>query len=251
MTNQRTYEENESTMGLDAVSEPDPRKAGILARINGLQVGDVDIELADLEVLELRERRPGMPHAYWNRALLNKLIDAARRRLESLEELAEREHTEGQAVEGVDSFGHRLGHLLRRLTGNVVEDQMIAYLDGKRPAAAARASMLTRIVSAIVDRAEEIVSINRELGHDQYIAKLRSTKKIGLHRLRYELVFFSSDGQRLLTAWTTTDLATDRSWVSVSAWAGNTVPASGYFCVCRFVEGWSLYPIEAWTLYPI
>lgn len=234
----------------DAVSQPAPGNARALARKHGLQIGDVDIEAAELEVLELRERRPGMPEAYWNKALLNRLLDAVCRCPQSLDELAERENTEGQAVEGADAFGNRLGRLPRRLTRNVVEDQMIAYLDGKRPAAAARASMLTRIVSAIIDRTEEIKSVNGELEHDAYISNLFQSKKIGRYRLRHELVF-STDGQRLLTAWITTDLATRRSWVTVSAWAGKSVPSSIQLSGCRFVEGWMLYPIDAWTLYPI
>jgi len=219
-------------------------KAKALARKHGLQIGDVDIDAAELEILELREQRPGEPEAYWRQALLNKLRDAARRCPESIDELAEREETEGgQAVTGVDSFGYRLGCLPRRLTRNVVEDGIIAHIDGKCPAAVARAGMLTRIVSAIVDRAGEIVSVNRELPHDEHIAKLRETKKIGLFRLRHELVF-STDGRPLLTAWITTDLATRRSWVTVSAWAGMSGPSTVQLCVYMFIEGWKLYPIS-------
>lgn len=228
--------EDESKIGLDAVLEPAPGKARALARSNGLQIGDVDIEAAELEVLELRERRPGMREAYWNKALLNRLLDAVRRCPQSLDELAEREHTEGQAVEGADAFGDRLGRLPRRLIRNVVEDQMIAYLDRQRPAAQEEERVLARVVGEIVDRAEEIVSINREQPHDEYIARLKQTKKIGRSRLRQELAF-SSDGKRLLTAWITTDLTRNRSWVTVSSWTGESVPASFQLCVSKFIEG--------------
>jgi len=211
-------------------------KARALARKHGLQIGDVDIETAELEILELRERRPGLPEAYWYRALLNKLRDAARRRPQSLDELAEREETEGQAVAGSDSFGHPLERLPRRLTRNFVEDKLIAHLDGNRPAAVARARVLTYIASAIVKRAGEIVSINRELGHEAYIARLRESKKIGLYRLRHELTF-SSNGRTFLTAWITTDLTTRQSWVTVSHWTGESIPFPVELRGYKSVEG--------------
>jgi len=211
--------------------------ARALARGNCLQVGDVDLESAELQVQELRAQRPGMSEAYWRRALVNKLIDAARRHPDSLDELSEREKTQGWAVAGADAFG-RQTPMSRWLTRNFAEDGLIAYLDQKRPAA----RVLESIVGEILDRAEELVSINRELPHDEYIARLKQTRKIGRSRLRQELVF-SSDRKHLLTAWITTDLARQRSWVTVSAWNGESVPASIQLCVSKFIEGAPAEPV--------